>query len=85
MYELQGLSFREFLNFEHDIKLPVLNLNDLLNKEEVYAFLLEKDFKPLAYFNDYLKFGYYPFYKEDKQNYYQKLRQVVRNDKQKKC
>lgn len=79
IYELQGLSFREFLNFEHDIELPILNLDDLLNKEEAYAFVLENSFKPLAYFSDYLKFGYYPFYKEDRQSYYQKLRQVVRN------
>jgi len=79
MYELQGLSFREFLNFEHNIELPILDLDDLLYKDEVYAFVLENNFKPLAYFSDYLKFGYYPFYKEDRQNYYQKLRQVVRS------
>jgi len=79
MYELQGLSFREFLQWEHHINLPVFSLTDLLDKDEIYSFILNDNFKPLAYFNEYLKFGYYPFYKEDTQSYYQKLRQVVRN------
>lgn len=79
IYELQGLSFREFLEFEYNLKLPVLSLADVLYKKEVYPFILENDFKPLAYFSAYLQFGYYPFYKEDKESYNQKLRQVVRN------
>ncbi len=79
MYELQGLSFREFLEFEHGILLPVLSLHDILYKPEVYQEVLSNNFKPLAYFTDYLKFGYYPYYNEDKTAYYKKLRQVVRN------
>ncbi len=57
IYHLQGLSFREYLNFFHNKKVDVLSLEQIINNE-----VKLKDIKhPLPLFNDYLQRGYYPF------------------------
>jgi predicted AAA+ superfamily ATPase len=77
-YELTGLSYREFLNFTGRSNIEVLSLNDLLNRHVELAHQLSADFKPLQYFNDYLKFGYYPFFIENVKTYHLRLEKVVR-------
>ena len=57
IYEMQGLSFREYLVLYHDIQTPTLNLDDLINQR----ITLPSVEHPLPLFNDYLKRGYYPF------------------------
>lgn len=57
IYEMQGLSFREYLVLYHDIQTPTLNLDDLINQRVT----LPNVEHPLPLFNDYLKRGYYPF------------------------
>ena len=77
MYGMNGLSFREFLFFETKIKFPILKITDIFeNHTEITAEITEK-IKPLEYFNDYLKFGYYPFYLENKKTFSQKLYQAI--------
>lgn len=78
MYELKGLSYREYLELQYGISMPSISLEALLfDKESIYR-LFPAEFKPLAYFNDYLKFGYYPFYKNDQLGYYRRLSQLTR-------
>jgi predicted AAA+ superfamily ATPase len=72
MYHMQGLSFREYLLFFHQIKLPVYSLGDILNHKVV----TEKLKYPLALFQDYLRRGYYPFGKQN-QEYEKYIQQVV--------
>lgn len=57
IYEMQGLSFREYLVLYHDIQTPTWNLDDLINQRVT----LPNVEHPLPLFNDYLKRGYYPF------------------------
>lgn len=57
IYEMQGLSFREYLVLYHDIQTPTWNLDDLIN----HRVTLTNVEHPLPLFNDYLKRGYYPF------------------------
>src|SRR5690606_37764594 len=64
-YEMPGLSFPEFLNFSGAATLPPLPLKDLLGNHLEIAIDLTKSFKPLVYFRNYLKYGYYPFFKEN--------------------
>jgi len=59
-YKLNGLSFREYLLFETGITYPTFNLTDIV----LHKVQLELD-TPLYHFNNYLKKGYYPFYKEN--------------------
>lgn len=72
MYNMQGLSFREYLDFFHEIQIPVHSLDEILNHKIKPKGL---DY-PLALFHDYLIRGYYPFAKEQ-QEYELYIRQVV--------
>lgn len=61
IYEMQGLSFREYLNFFHGINAPVCSLDEILNHKAVLP-----DVKhPLPLFKDYLRRGYYPFGRDE--------------------
>jgi hypothetical protein len=78
MYELPGLSFREYLILSGVVTLPALRLEDILQKHESIASDLVLTFKPLAYFQSYLKEGVYPYFLEHKDLYHYRLKQVVR-------
>lgn len=65
-YYLHGLSFREFLNHEAGCEFKRYTLDEIVeNHESIVEDVLTK-VRPLAFFNDYLKFGYYPCYLEEK-------------------
>lgn len=75
-YDMQGLSFREFLRFYKGIDLPVHTLQNILeHPEELCEEVLAKC-HPLPYFKEYLKVGYYPFYIKHKVEYYSLIEQV---------
>ncbi len=77
MYSMPGLSFREFLWFETGINFNKLELDELLtNHISISADIISK-IKPLAYFEKYLNYGYYPFYLENRDTFHQKLSEVV--------
>ena len=71
LYNLQGLSFREYLMLFHQIEVPVFNLNEILNHQVKVPQMPH----PLPLFADYLKRGYYPFALEP--DFDLKLLQVV--------
>ena len=73
MYQMQGLSFREYLQMFHQISLPVYSLEEIVSHQVE----IPNDFRPYAYFQPYLKKGYYPFAKEE--DFEIRLQQVVRN------
>lgn len=78
MYELPGLSYREYLSFRGIIDLPVVTLEDLLiNNREIKKYI-PASFRPLAHFNDYLKYGYYPFGLLESSSVHQRINQLVR-------
>lgn len=64
-YHLSGLSFREFLNHQTGLNFASYSLEDILKYHNSIAKDILFKVKPLAYFSDYLHFGYYPFYKEN--------------------
>lgn len=57
IYNIQGLSFREYLNLFHNYETTVYSLEQI-TANEVKINDIEH---PLPLFNDYLKRGYYPF------------------------
>ena len=69
MYEMQGLSYREYLELFHDIKFPVCKLQQLLQQE----IEIPNGFLPLQHFADYLQRGYYPFADGDINQYIQQV------------
>lgn len=77
VYNLQGLSFREYLNIELKLNLPKFSLAEILTQHENLTPQLLDKFKPLQHFPVYLKYGYFPFYLEGIKNYHHKLGNVV--------
>lgn len=57
VYEMQGLSYREYLELFHDIHFPLCTLQQLLSQEVE----IPSGFLPLQHFSHYLRCGYYPF------------------------
>ena len=72
LYNMQGLSFREFLELFHGIKTPVRSLEEILEGKVV----IEGVEHPLPLFAQYLREGYYPFSLEG--YLLQRLQQVIR-------
>ncbi len=76
-YTLHGLSFREFLSFEAGIDVPAVSLEELLSDHVRIAMQLTSQIKILPLFETYLEHGYYPFYKEEMDNFNERLKKVV--------
>ena len=70
--DMQGLSFREFLELFHGIKTPVRSLKEVLEGKVQ----IEGVEHPLPLFEQYLREGYYPFSLEG--YFQQRLQQVIR-------
>ena len=64
LYTLNAMSFREFLAFEGVLDMPALSLEDLLKNHVARAMDITAKVKVLRHFDDYLRRGCYPFYKE---------------------
>jgi predicted AAA+ superfamily ATPase len=77
IYTMQGLSFREYIAIEKGINLPVIHLEEILNNHINISQQILKEIKPFVHFDSYLKMGYYPFYKEEKELFNQRLNEVV--------
>lgn len=76
-YTLPGLSFREYLYFEKVIEIDPVSLPDLLSDHAGIANDISEKIRVSGYFNNYLKKGYYPFYKEVYAGYEDRLMQVT--------
>ncbi len=77
IYTLPGLSFREFLSFEGVLDFPVQTLEDVLSSHMRLAKEVTGKVRILPLFRRYLESGYYPFYREVKSGYDQRLQEIV--------
>lgn len=77
VYEMQGFSFREYLNWNLNLDLPTVSLHQLLTEHTEIAMHTPQKVKVLQHFDDYLQHGYYPFYKELPSLFYSRLAEVV--------
>jgi len=73
IYVLPVLSFREYLELETNETFSSYTLNDILENHTQIAIDILSKVKPLAYFDTYIKEGAYPFYKDGRGSYMQKL------------
>jgi predicted AAA+ superfamily ATPase len=78
IYRLQGLSFRQFVQLKSGIRLPAVTLEDILLKGNQIISDLPTQFKPYPFFKEYLQFGYYPFFLEGDQWFYDRLNATVK-------
>jgi predicted AAA+ superfamily ATPase len=77
VYEMQGLSFREYLNMSLKTKFQPYSLLDILENQREISSVVLKKIKPLQHFTDYLMKGYYPFSFELNSLYYSQLSEVI--------
>ena len=74
---MKGLSFREYLKFEGIADLPVLTLGEILENHRRIAAEITSGIKVLLHFGNYLRSGFYPFYKESHSQYRERLLETV--------
>ena len=77
MYNLNGLSFREFLAFEGVLNVEAVRLEELLEHHRDIAMDITRQIKVLPFFAKYLKSGYYPFYKSVYGLYGARINEIV--------
>jgi len=66
IYHLEGLSLREYINYQSNLNFKRHSLQEVLTDHIRIAREIIQEVKPLAFFNDYLKDGYYPYFLDNK-------------------
>jgi predicted AAA+ superfamily ATPase len=66
IYHLPGLSFREFLNHQTNQHFKKYSFDELVQNHVAIATEITSKVKPLAYFEEYLQHGYFPFFLDRK-------------------
>ena len=77
LYRVKGLSFREFLELKLGIKFQSYTLEVILKNHIEIADKISSIVKPFEYFKEYLQYGYFPYYFENRQTYSIKLEESV--------
>lgn len=77
VYELTGLSFREYLSLIKAHDFPIFTLEEILKNNEQISAEIASKIKPFEFFDDYLSFGYYPYFLEGKDDYFNRLNETV--------
>ncbi len=69
VYDMSGLSFREYLWFITGRKTDPVPLRELLNNPAEFCSKVRTLYRPLEFFEDYLKMGYFPYSFEKKKTF----------------
>jgi predicted AAA+ superfamily ATPase len=77
MYELAGLSFREYLNFTQGTTFDPVDFEALVGSHTNLALKIVDVIRPLAHFPNFMEYGYYPYFKESPKLYHQKLSETI--------
>nr|WP_315217758.1 AAA family ATPase [uncultured Flavobacterium sp.] len=77
VYTMQGLSYREYLNLRLGLHLPSYPLPAILEGHLAISREINTQIKPLQYFSDYLQQGYFPFFQEVPELYFQRIEEVI--------
>lgn len=77
LYDMPGLSLREYIRIETGKELPNISLEDLLQEPNRFCMQICRELRPLEYFKQFLSRGYYPFYFENKVAYHQLVENTV--------
>ncbi|NPA37193.1 MAG: ATP-binding protein [Chlorobi bacterium] len=75
-YTLEGFSFREYLNLKTGLSFQSISIDEIIKSHTEISKEIVNKVKPLAYYNDYLHHGYYPFFLE-KHNYFENLLKTI--------
>ena len=73
IYHLEGLSFREYLNYQTGNNFNFYSFEDIIKNHVNIARKIISEVRPLAYFDDYLKHGNFPYFIDDPNFYVNRL------------
>lgn len=76
-YTLKGMSFREYLEYDGILKMDAVTLEKLLTDHVSIAMDIVSKTKVLVNFDTYLHTGVYPFYRDARQDFLVRLKEVV--------
>lgn len=77
MYNLPGLSIREYAFFRYQLRLPLLSLDEIVNNSREISINIAREFRPIKLFKEYTEYGYYPFFYENLSAYHKKLLNIL--------
>ena len=77
VYDMQGLSFREFLNLTQKTDFKTVSLFDIMENHKGISDEILSKIKPLQFFSEYLQHGYYPFFTEGIARFSYRLEEVT--------
>ena len=77
VYELRGLSFREFLQYEYNLFFNTYSLQEILDNHRNIVFEIVDKIKIIPAFKNYIEYGYYPYYKESLSTYPFRIEQAI--------
>jgi len=77
MYRMNGLSYREFLEVKLGIELKSYSLEEILENHLEIGYVIKKELNPLEHWKEYLQYGFYPFYFQEKTTYSIKLKETI--------
>lgn len=77
IYTLYGMSFREYLMLEGVISIDAIPLEELLQNHISHAMRITKAIRVAPLFEEYLRHGYYPFYRESIEDFPMRLRETI--------
>ncbi|MBR5576522.1 MAG: AAA family ATPase [Bacteroidaceae bacterium] len=60
-FQMHGLSFREYVALHYGVDIPIHTLEQVLANKIEFPYA---DYRPVALFKEYLRQGYYPYFKE---------------------
>ncbi len=70
---LEGLSFREYLNYQTGNNFRHYSFEEIISNHVEIAHEIVSKVRPLAYFDEYLKSGYFPYFIDDPNFYVNRL------------
>ena len=76
-YTMQGLSYREYLELFRGYSLPRYTLDEIITNPSNAIDNILSQIKPLQWFDDYLRNGYFPFKAENGEYYHIRVENTV--------
>jgi predicted AAA+ superfamily ATPase len=77
VHTLPGLSLREFIGFSENIEFPAFDLENVMHNHIEISKTIWTKIKPIKKYSEYIEAGYFPFFLEGKENYKNKVREVI--------
>ncbi len=77
LYYLEWFSFREYLNYNYNLNIENINYKEIINNYYDLSNKISQSIPILKYFEEYLKFWYYPYLERKNKKSYEKVVETI--------